>query len=106
MLTIYRIDNNKLGALEADRVEKNERYAKGLAKKFEDLLRNSKTGWLLGFDNPSALDAHFIVFIARMLDIRRDDLITEKLKEYASKAMESAPWKEVMQGRTTLASVA
>lgn len=69
--------------------------------KFRELLDNSQTGWLFNFDKPSALDAHLVVFIARMMDINRGDLVPEALKGYAAKAMNGTEWKEVMQGRTT-----
>lgn len=69
--------------------------------KFRELLDNSQTGWLFSFDKTSALDTHLVVFIARMMDINRGDLIPEALKGYATKAMNGTEWNEVMQGRTT-----
>ena len=74
--------------------------------KLEKMLKNSSTGWLFGLDWPSALDAHLVVFIARMQNIDRHDLIPEKLKAYGERAMKGPEWSDVMQGRATLPRIA
>lgn len=83
----------------------NER-ARLLMKEFEFLLpgENSGSNWLFGLPQPSALDAHLVVFIARMMDVGKKDVIPEALAKYAEVAMEKSEWKDVMQGRRTLAS--
>lgn len=49
-----------------------------------------------------ALDAHLVVFIARMRDVDSFELIPQRLAQYADTAMESAEWKQVMGGRRTM----
>ena len=90
-----------MGGLEEDTVKTNEEKARVLMKEFEDILNDSQSGWCYGLPQPSALDAHLIVFIARMFDVKRAELIPERLKEYADKAMAGAEWQAVMQGRNT-----
>jgi hypothetical protein len=82
--------------------QKNETYVKQLMPKFEQLVRESRTGWLLGLEHPSAIDAHLIVFVARVLDVNREDLLPTLLVQWAKKAMEGKEWREVMQGRSTI----
>lgn len=57
--------------------------------------------WLFGFQQPTALDAHLIVFIARMRDVNRLELIPDKLQRYAEEATRTAEWKQVMSTRRT-----
>lgn len=88
--------------LEPDQSQRNEEYARSLMREFNDLLNTSQTGWLLGLDSPSALDAHLVCFIARMTDRKRGDLIPERLQSYGLRAMNGEEWKSVMQGQSTL----
>ena len=95
------MQQNKIGGLENDVVRENEQKAGELMKELEELVQNSQTGWCFGLKEPSALDAHLVVFIARMFDVKRGQLIPEGLKVYAQRAMDGAAWNEVMQGRNT-----
>ena len=66
-------------------------------------LESLVTGqWLFGLSHPTALDVHLAVFIARMLDVGRDDIIPEKLRQYGARIAETKEWKDVMQGRKTM----
>lgn len=85
--------------------------AKSLLERFESFLRGSDSNlalnetspnWLFGLPHATALDAHLIVFIARMYDVGRSDIIPESLKTYAAQAMQQIEWKTVMQGRKTM----
>ena len=60
--------------------------------RFQDMLKDSQTGWLLNLPEPSALDAHLVVFIARMYDVKRHNLIPEKMQEYGNNAMSEGAW--------------
>jgi hypothetical protein len=84
-------------------VKANEHKAIALMKEFDENIRNHSTGSCFGFNKPTALDAHLLVFIARMMDKGRNDIIPAGLKQYAAELMESNEWKGVMQGRSTLA---
>ena len=70
-------------------------------KEYENALTGSKSGWLLGFIQPSALDAHLAVFIARMYDMEKSYLIPKTLQNYATRIFESEEWLDLMQGKTT-----
>jgi hypothetical protein len=69
---------------------------------FDTIIKESPTELCFGLEEPTALDAHLVVFIARMQDIGRDDLLPPGLSQYASRLMEGQEWKAVMQGRRTI----
>ena len=69
--------------------------------KFETLLVSDKQ-WLFGLDNPTALDAHLVIFIARMKDVDRSELIGAQLLQYFDHAAEMDEFKGVMKGRRTM----
>ncbi|KAF9885394.1 hypothetical protein FE257_013012 [Aspergillus nanangensis] len=99
----------KLGVLERDKVgglrpgvpEDMSERARKLMERFEPLVEPSQS-WLFDLPHPTALDAHLTVFIARMLDVKRHEIIPERLKDYAARVMETSEWKNVMQGRGTV----
>ena len=97
------IQNKKLDPLQPENVKANEEKAIALMKEFDENIKNHSTGLCFGFDTPSALDAHLLVFIARMMDKGRDDIVSAGLKHYAAQLMASDEWKDVMQGQSTLA---
>lgn len=82
--------------------------AKTLMEKFEARVTwppsrgTTAESWIFNLLHPTALDAHLTVFIARMLDVGREDIIPEKLKTYAERVMQTEEWKNVMQGRRTM----
>jgi hypothetical protein len=98
---MYRYDTNKLGGLKDDVVKENVEKARALMFRFQNMLEESRTGWLLGLSRPSALDAHVVVFIARMYDVNRKELIPEKLQQYGDRAMSDKIWQDMMEGRNT-----
>ena len=79
----------------------NEDRAKRLLSKLDALVIDSKSQWLFG-EQPSALDAHLIPFVARMRDVGRASLIPPALGAYADRAIRGEEWTKLMAGRTTL----
>lgn len=96
-----RLEEKKIATLTPQASKKNEEYAAQLMTRLESLLNASQTPWLFGLESPSALDAHLVVFIARMQDIGRGDVIPSALQNYGERAMNGPEWHEVMQGRHT-----
>ena len=90
-----------MSGLKNDSVKENEEKAKKLMLHLEEMLPESQTGWLFGLDEPSALDTHLVVFIARMCDVNRPNLIPERLQQYGKRAMASKTWQDLMKGTTT-----
>lgn len=101
MLTNHSVETTKVAALTSEAQHANEEYAAKLMAKLDTLLKESKTDYFFGFEKPSALDAHMVVFIARMLDVGRGDVLPASIREYGDKAMSGTVWKQVMDGRTT-----
>lgn len=99
-----RLEHDKAGGLKPGVPEAMSKQARGLMERFESLVISSggQCPWLFGFSHPTALDVHLAVFIARMLDVGRDDIIPEKLKEYGARIMQTKEWNDVMQGRKTM----
>ncbi len=97
------ISTNKLEPLQRQNAAVNEQKAVDLMKEFNENIKAYPTGLCFGFEKPTALDGHLVVFIARMLDIGRIDVIPTDLKQYATRLMAGDEWKGVMQGRSTLA---
>lgn len=79
---------------------KNEESARELLAALETRLGASDS-FLFG-PEPSALDAHLAVFIARMQDVGRDNLIPPKLREFGTRAKETPEWVKMMDGRSTM----
>lgn len=70
--------------------------------KIDHLLQDSRSSWVLGTAQPTALDAHLICFVARLKDVARESLVPEGVLKYAERAMDGVEWKEIMDGRQTV----
>lgn len=86
-----------------------EQQARTYLVKISDLLskqQSTSPSWIFGPDvGPTALDAHTIVFIARLLDAKREYLIPENVLAYGKWALAGKEWMAVNEGRPTLHSV-
>ncbi len=82
--------------------------------KIEELLASSEASkdnfksdgplWIFGTDEPTALDAHVVPFLARLLDVGRQAMFEgkDRVLTYAEGAFQTEAWKQVMQGRKTV----
>ena len=65
------------------------------------------SAWIFGNSvGPTALDAHTVVFIARLIDADRAYLINDVALKYASTHLEEPEWLGITKGNSTLHSVA
>lgn len=65
---------------------------------------NTNDAYIFG-PAPTVLDAHVLVFLCRLCDVRREELVPPPLLEWVEHFREGAAWKEVMEvvpGGTTL----
>ncbi|KAK4574113.1 hypothetical protein LTR86_001874 [Recurvomyces mirabilis] len=90
----------KVDGVQPDIIKLNEKRASAFSEKCEHMLLPGQT-WLFGTQLPTALDAHLVVFLARMKDLKRTDLVPGKLGEYLERATNDREWLEVMKGRTS-----
>jgi hypothetical protein len=70
-----------------------------------DVKNDEKLGsgpWLWGQEHPTALDAHLIVFVARLQDIGLGELVPRALEKLVQRACAGDEWQTVMQGRRTM----
>lgn len=102
------MERDKVGGLKPGVPEDMSERARKLMERFGSLVTwppsrgESSDSWLFNLPHPTALDAHLTVFIARMLDVKKSEIIPEWLKNYAARVMETNEWKNVMQGRGTV----
>lgn len=62
--------------------------------------------WIFGDDvGPTALDAHTVVFLARLIDAGRANLIGHDMLEYAEQNLQKIDWTGIVKGRSTLHSL-
>ena len=62
-----------------------------------------KATWIFGDGvGPTALDAHTVVFVARLIDASRSYLIPDEVLEYGKRHLEKRDWTEITQGNSTL----
>ncbi|KAH8683737.1 hypothetical protein BGZ61DRAFT_456240 [Ilyonectria robusta] len=102
------VNRNKVGGLRPEITMQMSERATALMHEIDALLPekgiDGQAGpWLFGLQQPTALDAHLIVFIARMRDVNRLELIPDKLQRYAEEATRTVEWKQVMFTRRTMA---
>ncbi|KIV90010.1 hypothetical protein PV10_07360 [Exophiala mesophila] len=94
------IKRDKSGGVVPAAVAENERRAKALLSALADKLPNNES-WLYG-SKATALDAHLVCFLARLIDVGRGHLIPSQLREYADWVMEKPEWDNIMRGRRTM----
>lgn len=93
---------DKVNALTPEKRQAEMDNAKAYFDEVASKLKPEAGPWLFGQRNPTELDAHLVVMIARLQDVGHHDLISKSLKEYADTAYATPEWKEIMQDRTTM----
>lgn len=72
-----------------------------VTKKIADLKEQSNGEYIFG-PQPTALDAHVLTFLRRIIDTGNDDLIPKSMLDWAEAFSKGDLWKEVVPGITTL----
>jgi hypothetical protein len=103
VLTIARsIVNREIPSLKRESAERAIVQSAQLLGEVDELLHTSHSGWVLDTPHPTALDAHLIVFVARLRDAGRGELVPNRVVKYADEAIDTSAWKDMMQGRQTI----
>lgn len=103
MLTIaHSIMTKEIPSLKKESAQHAIMQSKTLLSTIDGMLQDSLSGWILDTPHPTALDAHVIVFIARLKDAGRSELVPTLTTDYADRAMVTPAWKDMMQGRQTV----
>jgi hypothetical protein len=66
------------------------------------MARNNNGPWIYGSYGPTALDAHFIIFLRRMKDVGYYDIFTESISRYLTDAEKTPEFQHILQGRDTV----
>jgi hypothetical protein len=102
LTTAQSIVNREIPSLKRESAECAIAQSAQFLGEVEELLHASHSGWVLDTPHPTALDAHLIVFVARLSDAGRGELLPARVLGYADKAMKTSAWKGMMQGRQTI----
>ncbi|OAL32032.1 hypothetical protein AYO22_00902 [Fonsecaea multimorphosa] len=95
------LDRDKIGGIVPEVVQDMVTRAKNFLAEVESMVPDAPCIWLFG-DAPTAFDAHLVVFLARMKDVKRDNLFPPKVARFAERAFETPAWKAVIQDRKTM----
>lgn len=88
--------------LDPDNVDQIEDDAQDFLQHLTLVLKQNPTGpWIFG-DRPTIIDAHATALLARLIDVKRLDLLSEEASDYARGVMATPEWKEVTHGRPTV----
>ncbi|KAK6371464.1 hypothetical protein LTS17_008714 [Exophiala oligosperma] len=94
------VQKTKVDGLIPTEVTRMEQQARDLLASLDRMVGEEKT-WIFS-DKPTALDAHLVVFIARMTDVGRENIIPEGLRKYGARARQNPDWTSMMEGRKTM----
>jgi hypothetical protein len=102
-LTIAQsIVNREIPSLKRESAKRAIIQSAQLLGEVDELLHAAHSDWVLDTPHPTALDAHLIVFVARLKDAGRGELVPARVVKYADKAMDTSAWRDMMQGRQTI----
>lgn len=102
---INSVEKDKVGGVELAQVEIEVQRAQSVLSKLEPLVLEGNGPWLYGRTRPTALDAHVVVFLARLHDVGRANLIPIGLEKYYERAIDTPEWQGVMEGRSTMTTI-
>jgi hypothetical protein len=92
-------DGSEAAALKTTAAE-NE--ARRVIAKAEVVMARSNGPWIYGLHGPTALDAHFVIFLRRMKEVGYSDYFPEIISRYLSYAEGTKEFQDTMRGEDTL----
>lgn len=102
---LCRVRATRAPVLAKEVVAVEESKACSFLSQIETLLAGSEESgspWIFGTEDPTALDAHVVPFVARLIDVGRHWMLQDRVRAFAEHAFDADAWKEVMQGRKTV----
>jgi hypothetical protein len=94
--------NREIPSLKWESAQHAILQSKNFLSEIDRELQMSHTDWVLNTPYPTALDAHAIVFVARLRNAGRRELVPARVIDYADQQMDTVVWKEMTQGRGTV----
>jgi hypothetical protein len=98
------VEKHKIGGIEPSQVGEEVQQAQSIMSKLASLLIEEQGPWLHGH-SATALNAHVIMFLARLQDAGRANLMPSRLRRYLAMVMETWKWQAVMAGNRTIRDV-
>lgn len=103
----YSIIQKEIPALKRESAERAVAQTRELFGKVDGMLKAAdgdgrRASWVFGTAHPTAFDAHLVVYVARMRDVGRGELIPGRVMEYLERAMDGAEWREMTKGGKTV----
>jgi glutathione S-transferase len=98
-----RTHEDKVKGIESATIKQNEDAAHALMSTLEAMLKPGQQ-WLYGAQ-PTVLDTTLVPFLARMRDVKRDELVLGRLGDYLDRAEADIGWQKVMDGRKTMPGI-
>ena len=99
---LARYLSTKSKSFEPTKIAAAEAGARNYIAKVEKVMARSDGPWIYGGHGPTALDAHFVTFMARMGDVGHEDFLSPRLSRYLDAAFKTREWQSVMEGRHTI----
>ncbi|KIW72337.1 hypothetical protein PV04_00537 [Phialophora macrospora] len=100
----FAANKQSVESVEADSVRYLEKISKLLAAAQGG--SGGQASWIFGNDvGPTAVDAHTVVFIARLLDSKREHLIPADVLAYGRPKLQAKEWLGITKGNPTLHSL-
>jgi hypothetical protein len=98
-------DNNLRYSLNDDAVAKAKNQASGFLHRIEKHLSTSTTKWILNTPSATALDAHCVPFIRRLIEADNAGIVPLEVQRYAKRAVTEPEWESITEGKPTLWNV-
>jgi glutathione S-transferase len=96
------VEKHRIGGIEPSQVDEEVQQAQSIMSKLASLLIEGQGPWLHGH-SATALDAHVIMFLARLQDAGRANLMP--IRRYLAMVMETWEWQDLMAGNRTIRDV-
>jgi hypothetical protein len=94
------MEDFRVHTIEPASVDMSQQRIIALFDKLKPNPNFSTSGWLFDLKNALVLEADLIVFITRIRDVGRMDLVPNAFSAYTPRAMEGQAWKDVQQRST------
>ena len=101
----FSVRKTRAPALSKEFVAAEEKKATDFLSKISTALKTHEgnaSPWIFATQDATALDAHVVPFLCRLLDVGRWSMLDKTVQSYATRVFELPVWKDFMAGKTTV----